>query len=408
MTDFNHAELEFQKYYIYLILEPPPAQNPRSSRRSASRTRSMSFKPNRQRNPRRPSKTAISLLTLAAAILLAFLSRFTKSDSETNSTTNLFGLRRLVPGFWTSSGSLRQLGLVAGFDRTRSIQQSPAVEDSRMKTPVYFLSIGGPSMMYEVEHPAYKELSKIGWEITSKVKPRAVVVFSAHWQAGVDTVQVNTAENTDLIYDFYGFPSHYYEEKYPNVGSKELATKVLDAFKQAGIKAEGVKRGLDHGVWAGFKCAFEPESNPLNVPIVQVSLFNTEDPMQHYRLGEAVQQLRDENILIIVAGMAVHNLGDFRFTRRNPQPLPYTVSFDEALKDAVTTPPAERARALADLLKRRDARQAHPTLDHLLPIHVGAGAAGEDLGKRLWTLKEGSMSWAQYRFGEIDNSSSAL
>lgn len=53
---------------------------------------------------------------------------------------------------------------------------------------------------------------------------------------------------------FYGFPSHYYKEKFPNVGSKEVASTVLDALKEAGIKAEGVKRGLDHGVWASFKC----------------------------------------------------------------------------------------------------------------------------------------------------------
>jgi aromatic ring-opening dioxygenase catalytic subunit (LigB family) len=53
---------------------------------------------------------------------------------------------------------------------------------------------------------------------------------------------------------FYGFPDHYYKEKYPNVGSKEVSQKVLDSLTQAGIKAEGVKRGLDHGVWASFKC----------------------------------------------------------------------------------------------------------------------------------------------------------
>lgn len=61
--------------------------------------------------------------------------------------------------------------------------------------------------------------------------------------------------NTELTKpSFYGFPSHYYKEKYPNVGSKEVANKVLDSLKEAGIAAEGVKRGLDHGVWASFKC----------------------------------------------------------------------------------------------------------------------------------------------------------
>jgi 4,5-DOPA dioxygenase extradiol len=134
---------------------------------------------------------------------------------------------------------------------------------------------------------------------------------------------------------------------------------------------------------------------------VQVSLFDSEDPIQHYRVGQALSKLRDEGIQIITSGMAVHNLRDMRFTWGDPRPLPYTVSFDGALKDAVTVPPEKREKAMADLLKRPDARQAHPTFDHLLPLHVGAGAAAEDQGKRLFTLNEGSMGWAQFRFGEV-------
>ncbi|KAJ5358177.1 hypothetical protein N7541_005335 [Penicillium brevicompactum] len=349
-------------------------------------------------SPETPDKTNTSNKRTAAFSILALIVAITIALFWGDSA-NLFGLRRF---FSTRPGaSVAAAPSVAAIDNTSRSQLQ-----SKMKTPIYFLSHGGPNVMYDVEHPAYRKLAQIGREITTKVKPRAVVVFSAHWQAGRDTIQVNTAEMTDLIYDFYGFPSHYYKEKYPNVGSKEVANKVLDSLKEAGIAAEGVKRGLDHGVWASFKCAFEPETNPLNVPIVQVSLFNTEDPDQHYRLGQAVARLREENILIIVSGMAVHNLRDLRFTFGSKTALPYAVSFDEALKEAATTAPAERQKALADLLKRPDARQAHPSFEHLLPIHIGAGAAGEDLGKRTWTYPEGSMSWAQYRFGELGNASS--
>ena len=146
---------------------------------------------------------------------------------------------------------------------------------------------------------------------------------------------------------------------------------------------------------------FDPETNPLKVPIVQVSLFSSEDPYQHYRLGQAVSALRERNVQIIVSGMSIHNLRESRTARTRPEPMPYTVSFDEALKDAVTGPADGREERMAQLLKRSDARQAHPTFEHLLPIFVGAGAAGEDEGQRLWTLKDGSMGWAQYRFGEV-------
>ncbi|KAL5363881.1 Extradiol ring-cleavage dioxygenase, class III enzyme, subunit B [Aspergillus floccosus] len=379
---------------------------------------------NAQHNNKKSSSIAIALLAALVAVAIALFAGYTSQQTETadETTANLFGFRRLFGPSLSSSAPpvARPTGSAAvtsavGREFSKSVakgapnqKSNSAPQTDIMRTPVYFLSHGGPSVMYDQDHPAYHKLAQVGREITGKVKPRAVVVFSAHWQAGRDTIHVNHAEMTDLIYDFYGFPSHYYKEKYPNVGSREIANKVIDLLRNAGINAEGVKRGLDHGVWASFKCAFEPDSNPLNVPIVQVSLFDSEDPIQHYRLGQAVSQLRDENILIIVSGMAVHNLRDMRFTWGDPTPLPYTASFDEALKEAVITAPEDREQAMAALLQRPDARQAHPTFDHLLPIHIGAGAAGTDVGRRLWTLKEGSLSWAQYRFGEVPNATNAL
>jgi 4,5-DOPA dioxygenase extradiol len=147
--------------------------------------------------------------------------------------------------------------------------------------------------------------------------------------------------------------------------------------------------------------AFDPEKNPLNVPIVQVSLFDSDDPDQHYRLGQAVSALREEGIAIIVSGMSVHNLREMQLGFMMNKPLPYAVSFDEALREAATADPSERQAKMAALLKRPDARKAHPTFEHLLPIHVGAGAASEDKGVRLWTMPEGSLGWALYRFGQV-------
>ena len=224
------------------------------------------------------------------------------------------------------------------------------------RTPVYFLSIGGPNTMEDTEHPAYAKLGAVGREITTKVKPKAVVVFSAHWQGdGPNKISVNVAEQTDLIYDFYGFPPHYYEYKFPYKGSPAVAEKVIAKLTGVGAEVERVERGLDHGVWAGFivgmrhafvcaSClrkdtrgqilffadctltclltAFDPKKNPLNVPIVQVSLYGSEDPDRHYRLGQALQSLRDEGILIVTAGMAVHNLRDFRATRGSGGMMP--------------------------------------------------------------------------------------
>lgn len=134
---------------------------------------------------------------------------------------------------------------------------------------------------------------------------------------------------------------------------------------------------------------------------MQVSLFNSEDPDAHYRLGQAVASLRESNVVIIATGMTVHNLRDLRRSWGSPTPLPYAVSFDNALKEAVEGDAAGRQERMAAVTKRPDARQAHPWMDHLMPVYVAAGAAGEDKGVQTWTKHEGSFAWAQYRFGDV-------
>lgn len=259
--------------------------------------------------------------------------------------------------------------------------------------------------MYEKDHQVYPRLEEIGKEITQKVKPSAIVVFSAHWQAQQsDTIEVNVSEQEPLLYDFYGFPKHYYAEKFPNKGSPQLAKRVMDLLTEAGIRTIPEERGLDHGVFVPFKIMFSPEKNPLSIPIVQVSLFDDDtDAAAHIKLGRAVEKLREENVAIVVSGMAVHNIRDLWTTRASGKTMPYAVSFDAALKEAVETAPGEgRDKAMESLLRRPDSRRAHPTFEHLLPIHIGVGAAGNDSGEQIWTLPEGSMSWGQYRFGKVE------
>jgi hypothetical protein len=82
-------------------------------------------------------------------------------------------------------------------------------------------------------------------------------------------IVVNIEESASLIYDFYGFPGHFYKQKYPNRGSKQLAEQVISLLRSRGINASGTDRGLDHGIWVPFKVAFDSEENPLQIPIVQ-------------------------------------------------------------------------------------------------------------------------------------------
>jgi 4,5-DOPA dioxygenase extradiol len=270
-----------------------------------------------------------------------------------------------------------------------------------------FIALSIPTLTNLAPQSLLRSVIALFKQTCTKVKPKAIVVFSAHWQAErSNTIEVNVSEQEPLLYDFYGFPKHFYSEKYPNNGSTEVAERVIELLSEAGIQTQKEERGLDHGVFVPFKIMFNPEENPVNVPIVQVSLFdNDRDAAKHIKLGRAVEKLRDENVLIICSGMAVHNLRDLRLTMMNPSidALPYAKSFDVALKEAVESAPGEeRVENMVNLLRRPDGRQAHPTFEHLLPIHIAVGAAGNDSGKQLWTLPEGSMSWAQYKFGEVE------
>ncbi|OBT89055.1 hypothetical protein VE02_02012 [Pseudogymnoascus sp. 03VT05] len=269
------------------------------------------------------------------------------------------------------------------------------------RTPVYFVSHGGPNIKYDTAHPAYARLTALGQEITSTIKFKAILVLSAHWEGSATTLSINSAPSTPLIYDFGGFPSHYYKAKYPHTGSPQLAQSALRLLADAGISAKPATRGLDHGVWVPFSILFNPETNPVSVPIVQLSLFDSDSGDAHYSLGEALAPLRDEGVLIIVSGQAVHNLPDFFASRGSLKPRDYALTFDEALKQAVESEPAERKAKMGELLKRGDARKAHPTFEHLLPVFVGAGAAKDDRGVRLWTMCEGSVSWGMFRFGDL-------
>lgn len=110
--------------------------------------------------------------------------------------------------------------------------------------------------MGATEHPAYAKLAAVGHEITTLVKPKAIVVISGHWQDDSlndkSRAKINVAEEADLIYDFYGFPRRYYEYEFPNRGSPEVAERVAGLLREGGVEVEGVERGLDHGIWAGF------------------------------------------------------------------------------------------------------------------------------------------------------------
>ena len=209
---------------------------------------------------------------------------------------------------------------------------------------------------------------------TTGARPAAVLVISAHWECERPTVQ--TAAAHTLLYDYYGFPEHTYRLTYPAPGAPAVAARVRALLAQAGIESdEDAQRGLDHGVFIPFKLIY-PDAD---IPLLQLSLQQGLDAERHIAIGRALATLRDEGVLIVGSGMSYHNLREFFAAR--PAADQASAEFDAWLGNAVESAPDERARLLARWDQAPGALASHPRSEHLIPLMVAAGAAGEDAGR---------------------------
>lgn len=208
-------------------------------------------------------------------------------------------------------------------------------------------------------------------------KPKAILVISAHWEEAAATVQ--TAAQPALIYDYYGFPEHTYRLTYPAPGDAGLAARIDALLAEAGIaSAQDSQRGYDHGVFIPLKVMY-PDAD---IPVVQMSLRHDLDPAFHSRLGQALEPLRDEGVLIVGSGLSYHNL---RYFRGLSTVKPEAKAFDDWLGLTVADPdPDKRAAGLAQWASAPGGRFCHPREEHLLPLMVASGAGGNDPGRRTY------------------------
>jgi aromatic ring-opening dioxygenase catalytic subunit (LigB family) len=259
---------------------------------------------------------------------------------------------------------------------------------------VYLPHGGGPWPFVDVGIGSPAELKELARYLTAIRElpvqpPRAVLMVSAHWEEPVPTV--STSKAPPMLYDYYGFPPASYQIQWPAPGDPALAARVQSLLGHAGFKtATDGARGFDHGCFVPMKLAW-PKAD---IPTVQLSLVRGLDPATHLKMGRALQPLRDEGVFIIGSGMTFHNLRAF-----GPYAAPVATAFDQWLQDACCRPAAERDRALTSWTKAPAARQAHPREEHLIPLHVVAGAAGDDKGVVAWAGKLVGLDLSAYSFG---------
>jgi aromatic ring-opening dioxygenase catalytic subunit (LigB family) len=222
-------------------------------------------------------------------------------------------------------------------------------------------------------------------------KPKAALVITGHWEA--PAFSVSTSPKPPMDYDYSGFPEHTYHLQYPANGSPALAARVSELLAGGGIACQqDPARGFDHGTFVPLGLMY-PEAD---VPIVLLSMKSGYDAAEHIRVGEMLQPLRDEGILILGSGLTYHNMRGFG----NPASTTVASAFERYLNEAVTQPDAaQRKQMLVNWQQAPGARQAHPREDHLIPLMVVVGAAGADHGERIFMDNVLAVDMASYQFG---------
>lgn len=235
------------------------------------------------------------------------------------------------------------------------------------RLPAFFLGHGNP--MNALLSNGYTEAwSRIGQQVPT---PKAILAISAHWYVPGTGVTVSTAPRT--IHDFGGFPQALYQVRYPAPGDPELARRVQKLLAPVEVVLDETW-GLDHGTWAVL-CHVYPEAN---IPIVQLSIDETQPASFHYEVGRRLAPLREEGVLIVGSGNLVHNLHAFAWGRHTPDPYDWAVRFETAARQLML------ARDHKELVQYEalgnDAMLSVPTPDHYLPLLYVLGTQQEREG----------------------------
>jgi 4,5-DOPA dioxygenase extradiol len=253
--------------------------------------------------------------------------------------------------------------------------------------PSLFISHGSPMLALEPGEsgPALARLA------AALQRPKAIVIVSAHWES--NELLVNGNPQPETWHDFGGFPPELFAVQYPAPGMPELSHRVLELLADADLPARvNTQRPFDHGVWVPLSLMY-PQAD---IPIVQVSLPTRMGPALQTRVGQALNRLREENVLLIGSGSITHNLRELDWQAGSESITPWALAFRDWMVEKLA---ADDLEALHDYRNQAPhAARNHPTAEHLLPLYFARAAGGEfSIQHQGFTM--GALGMDIYRFG---------
>ena len=254
--------------------------------------------------------------------------------------------------------------------------------------PAIFFGHGNP--MNALSQNAWTE----GWSAIGRSipKPKAILSISAHWY--IPAIAVTAMERPRTIHDFGGFPRELFEVQYPAPGSPALAGRVRGLIGDHVI-ADEAHWGLDHGTWSVLYHAF-PDSD---VPVVQLSLDESQTAAWHYEVAKLLTPLRDEGVLVIGSGDLVHNLHAYAWGKHDVGPFDWALRFEEQARKFMLD--GEHVPLVNYEGLGRDAQLSIPTPDHYLPLLyvLALQREGEPVSFPVEGFDGGSVSMTTVRIG---------
>ena len=233
-----------------------------------------------------------------------------------------------------------------------------------------------------------------GWAAIGQClpRPRAVLSVSAHWYLPGTAVTAAAAPRT--IHDFGGFPRELFEVQYPAPGDLDLVRRVRELLNPLEVRAD-LGWGLDHGTWSVLRHVFPA----ADVPVIQLSIDESQPPAFHHGLGRLLRPLRDEGILLIGSGDVVHNLHSYAWGRHPAEPFDWALRFEKRVRELILRGDHQ---SLVDYeLLGRDAELSVPTPEHYLPLLyvLGASDEGDAVTFPVEGMDGGSISMLSVQFG---------
>jgi len=221
--------------------------------------------------------------------------------------------------------------------------------------PAIFFGHGNP-MNALLDNSYTQAWQRIGQQTT---KPKAILSISAHWFVPETGLTVSTAPRT--IHDFGGFPRELYQVQYPAPGDPDLARRVQQMLAPVPVALDN-SWGLDHGTWSVLRHVYPA----ADIPVVQLSIDETQPADFHFEIGKKLAPLRDEGVLIVGSGNVVHNLHAYAWGRRTRDPYDWAVRFETEAKQMMLA--GEYKPLITYERLGPEAMLSIPTPDHYLPL----------------------------------------